>query len=667
MERAIAVLCPQKTLELGAERNRASFADYLERELSALTRSFPSGGGRYERLCGGGVAAEQGGPSLAVEGRDYVAAFSGQLENYAYLVKKYCGDVKGNTCGADADLDTIRQQAPLSEAEVLCHLYVQLGTDLLTKLKGDFAFVLYNAKLVRVFAACSAGGSHALQQVRMPDGSLLIATALAEGALRIPAGWSKYGWQADPQPWAKPPEDLQRSASQAAAAARRALAGIALRPRSASEASARAPALPFLSSGSSNTPRSAIAGFASPGPACSGSGGRLIGTFSGGGGGGTSTAGRLVGSLPAGGGSGFGGGFGAGLDGGVRGDAAARTVVLARSASEAGPGSDGAGDALPGGAQETAEGIKKTRRGKRGGRNQRERASLDGRLSLDSRISLDGRLSLDGRPSLDLQPRSSMDARRSVDLGRSASCRRADEHEWWRSGATADAAAADAGAGAAEGASLSLPAGSAIAAPAVQTPPEPAAPAAPRTPVTPLTPTRDGEALPELLAAALRQLPAEVLAKLAGPYREDPASAAMLASLLAASPCALAVADAAAPDHPALFVNAVWQRRTGYAAADALGRNLRFLQAPPGKARIPSYGSMALRRAMDAGHSAAVRLLNYAKDGTPLWNQLSVLPLRDATGAITHYVGMPTFTPAAPGMGDGAAALRQPSAAQRRF
>lgn len=37
---------------------------------------------------------------------------------------------------------------------------------------------------------------------------------------------------------------------------------------------------------------------------------------------------------------------------------------------------------------------------------------------------------------------------------------------------------------------------------------------------------------------------------------------------------------------------------------------------------------MALRKAMDGGRSAAVRLLNYAKDGTPLWNQLSVLPLR---------------------------------------
>ena len=56
----------------------------------------------------------------------------------------------------------------------------------------------------------------------------------------------------------------------------------------------------------------------------------------------------------------------------------------------------------------------------------------------------------------------------------------------------------------------------------------------------------------------------------------------MLASLLAASPCALTVADAAAPDQPALFVNAVWQRRTGYGSAEVLGRNLRFLQAPPG-------------------------------------------------------------------------------------
>lgn len=71
----------------------------------------------------------------------------------------------------------------------------------------------------------------------------------------------------------------------------------------------------------------------------------------------------------------------------------------------------------------------------------------------------------------------------------------------------------------------------------------------------------------------------------------------MLASLLAASPCALTVADAAAPDQPALFVNAVWQRRTGYGAAEVLGRNLRFLQAPPGAPR----GSGISRQLFAAG------------------------------------------------------------------
>jgi hypothetical protein len=37
-----------------------------------------------------------------------------RLDNYAYLVKKYCAAAEGNTCGPDADLETIRAQAPLS-------------------------------------------------------------------------------------------------------------------------------------------------------------------------------------------------------------------------------------------------------------------------------------------------------------------------------------------------------------------------------------------------------------------------------------------------------------------------------------------------------------------------------------------------------------------------
>lgn len=57
---------------------------------------------------------------------------------------------------------------------------------------------------------CSGPGealTGAERGVRLPEGCSAVQ--------RIPGGWSKYGWQADPQQWAKPPEDLQRTASQA--------------------------------------------------------------------------------------------------------------------------------------------------------------------------------------------------------------------------------------------------------------------------------------------------------------------------------------------------------------------------------------------------------------------------------------------------------------------
>ena len=160
---------------------------------------------------------------------------------------------------------------------------------------------------------------------------------------------------------------------QAAAAARRALAGIALRPRSASEASARAPPLPFLASGSSGTPSgtprsvalgpasSGSWGAASLGSASLGSRQRLAGTFSAGCSGMGLGERCLAGSLPAGGGLGFGAGSVEGFVAGpgARGEAAARAAVLARSASEAGPcAGGGAGEAALGGSQEIAEGVR---------------------------------------------------------------------------------------------------------------------------------------------------------------------------------------------------------------------------------------------------------------------------------------------------------------------
>jgi hypothetical protein len=143
-------------------------------------------------------------------------------------------------------------------------------------------------------------------------------------------------------------ERLLPRRAQAAAAARRALAGLSLRPRSASEACARAlaPSLASASSGPGSvlTPSSTPRGAASPGSA------HLAGACFGAGLG----ARHSVGSLPAGAGLGFLGG-----PGGARSEAAAREALLARSASEATPrGAAGAPEPLPGGAGEGAEGVR---------------------------------------------------------------------------------------------------------------------------------------------------------------------------------------------------------------------------------------------------------------------------------------------------------------------
>lgn len=75
--------------------------------------------------------------------------------------------------------------------------------------------------------------------------------------------------------------------------------------------------------------------------------------------------------------------------------------------------------------------------------------------------------------------------------------------------------------------------------------------------------------------------------------RDDAGSARMLANLLYSSPCALVVADATQPDHPIVYVNSMFELKTGYSGAEVLGKNCRFLQAPPGpqlSASAPSGG-----------------------------------------------------------------------------
>jgi PAS domain S-box-containing protein len=98
----------------------------------------------------------------------------------------------------------------------------------------------------------------------------------------------------------------------------------------------------------------------------------------------------------------------------------------------------------------------------------------------------------------------------------------------------------------------------------------------------------------------------------------------------------ITISDALQPDNPVIFANKGFERLTGYAAHEIVGRNCRFLQGP----RTDLYAVHEIRQAIETGSGCTVELLNYRKDGTPFWNRLSITPLRDRSGRITHFAGI---------------------------
>ncbi len=66
------------------------------------------------------------------------------------------------------------------------------------------------------------------------------------------------------------------------------------------------------------------------------------------------------------------------------------------------------------------------------------------------------------------------------------------------------------------------------------------------------------------------------------------------------------------------------------------GRNCRFLQGPD----TDPADVQRIREALAGEQHRSVTLLNYRKDGTAFWNELSLSPVYDANGTLTHFVGI---------------------------
>ena len=105
---------------------------------------------------------------------------------------------------------------------------------------------------------------------------------------------------------------------------------------------------------------------------------------------------------------------------------------------------------------------------------------------------------------------------------------------------------------------------------------------------------------------------------------------------LSATAEGVVIADARLPDNPIIYANAGFERLTGYSVEDVMGRNCRFLQGPS----TDPDTLERLRSAIHQKQECTVQLLNYRKDGSTFWNRLSITPIRDAAGEVTHYIGV---------------------------
>lgn len=96
------------------------------------------------------------------------------------------------------------------------------------------------------------------------------------------------------------------------------------------------------------------------------------------------------------------------------------------------------------------------------------------------------------------------------------------------------------------------------------------------------------------------------------------------------------IADVNQPDCPVVYCNTAFTTVTGYGPDEVLGRNCRFLQ---GSDTDPATVAI-LRYAVQNSLGCTVTFKNYRKDRTPFWNELTLTPVHDVSGRLTHFIGV---------------------------
>ncbi|MEW5943724.1 MAG: EAL domain-containing protein [Pseudomonadota bacterium] len=85
-----------------------------------------------------------------------------------------------------------------------------------------------------------------------------------------------------------------------------------------------------------------------------------------------------------------------------------------------------------------------------------------------------------------------------------------------------------------------------------------------------------------------------------------------------------------------VYANPAFTKLTGYKVEDVIGKTPHFLQGP----ETSEATRLMIREGLTAGHNVHAEVLNYAKEGWRYWVDLSIGPVTDGGGAITHYIAI---------------------------
>ncbi|MDX8406578.1 MAG: PAS domain-containing protein [Mariprofundus sp.] len=158
-------------------------------------------------------------------------------------------------------------------------------------------------------------------------------------------------------------------------------------------------------------------------------------------------------------------------------------------------------------------------------------------------------------------------------------------------------------------------------------------------PVVSLTERMQGLAAQMALAAVLFFVAVLLLLVLLFRSREREAvfRQALLVRSLAmdASPIGIVMCDARRADLPITYCNAAFERLSGYHGAEVLGQNCRFMQ---GEERAQPEVAL-MRQAIAKGQACMVTLRNYRADGTMFWDEVTIAPVHQNGGVLSHFIG----------------------------